>query len=156
MRIVAILAAVTIVVIGHIKASEDVIWKEITNYSHIHRLDKDVVRSSSKKIGPNRHVLDMKVDKKVVELSYQVEVTEDAPRELRWRTLSGDIKVNKGFIKLIPTKGGTKLVYHREIEGVKGIPDGFLKPVCRISMNRVIQRLKERTERESKGALEPK
>lgn len=148
MHIIYILL-VSVVVIGFIAAPREAVWKEITNYNHLNRLDSDVIRSKDTKIGPNKHLIDFKVDKKVVTLNYQVEVTEDAPKHLSWKLRSGDMKVNKGFIKLVPTKGGTQIVYHRDIEGVKGIPDAFLKPVCKMSMSRVVRHLKERTERGS-------
>lgn len=155
MHIVYILMT-TVVVVAFIAAPRESVWKEITNYSHLNRLDSDVIKSKDTKIGPDKHLIDFKVDKKVVTLNYQVEVTEDAPKQLTWKLKSGDMKVNKGFIKLISTKGGTQLVYHRDIEGVKGIPDAFLKPVCRMSMNRVVRHLKERTERGSNKASKSK
>lgn len=155
MHIVYILMT-TVVVVAFIAAPRESVWKEITNYNHLNRLDSDVTKSKDTKIGPDKHLIDFKVDKKVVTLNYQVEVTEKAPELLTWKLKSGDMKVNKGFIKLIPTKGGTQLVYHRDIQGVKGIPDYFLKPVCRMSMNRVVKHLKERTERGSNRASKPK
>ena len=148
--------AATIVMTMFIEAPQACIWSVITDYPNIDKLDKDVKECKVVMAVGDSKRLDFLVDKRIMKLKYRVNVQEYPKNRLEWKLQSGDMKVNQGFIKLIPSTGGTQVLYHREISGVNYVPDPVLKQVASQSMRRVLRNLKEKAERESRRASKSK
>ena len=133
-----------------VKASPDLVWQILTNYSIqtsiFHNLKKCQVLTDKGSVKVIHHQVHPSGVPNTFD--YDIEIHEVARKSMEWHRLGGDFREVEGFWKLEPVEGGrsTLVTYASYINGGFFIPQVLIKRQARIDMPAVMLALKDHAE----------
>ena len=133
-----------------VNSSPDRVWSIIADHNNLDRVFTQMKKSKVvKDLGNVKYVKHTVTPSGPVgSFSYVVRVSENAPRKMEWKRVSGAFKDVSGFWKLEPLDGGrtTRVTYASYVDGGFFLPSPIIKRQCRIDMPVVISQLKNKVE----------
>jgi carbon monoxide dehydrogenase subunit G len=126
---------ITVAASADLKADVQIAWEVLSNYDDLARFIPDIRSSRVLKRDASGLVVEQKGDFGVLFFRHAVEVTmevsEEPPRRIVARGISGSMKGMETRYDLLPTENGVRLGYHGRF-----IPDFFLPPLIGLPLVR--------------------